>query len=149
MFNYLIKIEYDGTNFVGWQSQKNGKSIQDSIETALKKVLRFKTRIIGAGRTDKGVHALSQFANFKTQNKIKNKKIFLDSINFFLKNKTISILDLKKKTNNFHARHSAKLRTYEYMIINRLGSLSLNKNRNESNDRFKILCFNFIFNSLL
>ena len=129
MFNYLIKIEYDGTNYVGWQSQKNGKSIQDSIETALKKVLRFKTRIIGAGRTDKGVHALSQFANFKTQNKIKNKKIFLDSINFFLKNKTISILDLKKKTNSFHARHSAKLRTYEYMIINRLGSLSLNKNR--------------------
>ena len=129
MFNYLIKIEYDGTNFVGWQSQKNGKSVQDSIETALKKVLRFKTRIIGAGRTDKGVHALSQFANFKTQNKIKNKKIFLDSINFFLKNKTISILDLKKKTNSFHARHSAKLRTYEYMIINRLGSLSLNKNR--------------------
>ena len=68
MFNYLIKIEYDGTNFVGWQSQKNGKSIQDSIETALKKVLRYKVRIIGAGRTDKGVHALSQFANFKNTN---------------------------------------------------------------------------------
>ena len=114
MFNYLIKIEYDGTNFVGWQSQKNGKSIQDSIETALKKVLRYKVRIIGAGRTDKGVHALSQFANFKTKNKIDNKKVFLNSINYFLKKKMISILDLKKKSDNFHARHSARLRTYEY-----------------------------------
>ena len=57
MFNYLIKIEYDGTNFAGWQSQKNGKSIKDSVEKALKKVLKKKIRITGAGRTDKGVHA--------------------------------------------------------------------------------------------
>ena len=69
MFNYLIKIEYEGTNFVGWQSQKNGKSIQDSIEKSLKKVLKTKIRITGAGRTDKGVHAYSQFANFKLKKK--------------------------------------------------------------------------------
>ena len=67
MFNYLIKIEYDGTNFVGWQSQKNGKSIQDSVERALKKVLKNKIKITGSGRTDKGVHALSQYANFKSK----------------------------------------------------------------------------------
>ena len=54
---------------------------------------------------------------------------FLDSANYFLKNKLISILDVRKKTNNFHARHSAKLRTYEYLIANRQGSLSINKNR--------------------
>jgi len=69
MFNYLIKIEYDGTNFVGWQSQKNGKSIQDCIEKALKKFLKKKTKIVGAGRTDKGVHAASQFAHFKSKKK--------------------------------------------------------------------------------
>ena len=63
MFNYLIKIEYDGTRFVGWQSQKNGKSVQDTIETALKN-FKYKSKITGAGRTDKGVHALSQY-NFK------------------------------------------------------------------------------------
>ena len=97
MYNYLIKIEYDGTNFVGWQSQKNGKSIQDIIERALKKVLKKKIKITGAGRTDKGVHAYSQFANFKVKNKIENKIIFLNSINFFLKKNLISILDLKKK----------------------------------------------------
>jgi tRNA pseudouridine38-40 synthase len=129
MFNYLIKIEYDGTNFVGWQSQKNGKSIQDSIEKALKRVLKKKIRIIGAGRTDKGVHAFSQYANFKFEKKIQNKKIFLDSINFFLKKKFVSILDLKKKNLNFSARFNAKLRTYEYFIINRLGTLSINKNK--------------------
>ena len=129
MFNYLIKIEYEGTNFVGWQSQKNGKSIQDSVEKALKKVLKTKIRIIGSGRTDKGVHAFSQFANFKLKKKIINKSIFLDSINFFLKKKLISILDLKEKNLVFHARHSAKLRSYEYMIINRQGSLSIFRNK--------------------
>ena len=129
MINYLIKIEYDGTNFVGWQSQKNGKSIQDCIENALKKFFKKKTKIVGAGRTDKGVHATSQFAHFKLKKKIDNKKAFLNSINFFLKKNSISILDIKEKTENFHARFSAKLRTYEYFIINRQGALSINKNR--------------------
>ena len=129
MFNYLLKIEYDGTKYVGWQSQKNGKSIQDSIEKALKKVLKKSIKLIGAGRTDKGVHALSQFANFKIKKKIENKNIFLNSINFFLKNNLISILDIKKKTKNFHARYNAKLRTYEYVIINRQGTLSINRNQ--------------------
>ena len=74
MFNYLIKIEYEGTNFVGWQSQRNGKSIQDIIEKVLKKLLKTKIRISGAGRTDKGVHALSQFASFSLFNKIELKE---------------------------------------------------------------------------
>ncbi len=129
MLNYLIKIEYEGTNFVGWQSQKNGKSIQDTIEKVLKKILKTKIRINGAGRTDKGVHAFSQYASFKVKKKIKNKKIFLESANYFLQNKLISILNIRKKANNFHARHSAKLRTYEYLIANRQGSLTINKNR--------------------
>jgi len=129
MFNYLLKIEYDGTKFVGWQSQKNGKSIQDSIERALKKILKKNTKITGAGRTDKGVHAISQFANFNSKKKIDNKKIFLDSINFFLKKKLISILDISEKNENFHARFDAKLRTYEYLIINRRGTLSIYKDK--------------------
>ena len=129
MFNYLIKIEYDGTKFVGWQSQKNGKSIQDSIEIALKKILKKNTKITGAGRTDKGVHAISQFANFKSKKKIDNKKIFIDSINFFLKKNLISILDIREKNENFHARFNAKIRTYEYLIVNRQGTLSIYKNK--------------------
>ena len=129
MFNYLIKIEYEGTNYVGWQSQKNGRSIQDTIETALKKTFKTKVKITGAGRTDKGVHALSQYANFKINKAIENKKIFLESLNFFLKKTMISVLDVKKKTNNFHARFSAKLRTYEYLIINRQGTLTIFRNK--------------------
>lgn len=129
MFNYLIKIEYDGTNFVGWQSQKNGKSIQDIVEKALKKVLKTEIKIIGSGRTDKGVHALSQYANFKTKIKINEKKIFLNSINFFLKKKFVSILDVQTKKHDFNARFSAKLRTYEYLIINRQGNLSIDRDK--------------------
>ncbi len=69
MFNYLIKIEYDGTRYVGWQSQKNGISVQDTIEKILRKVINQKVKIIGAGRTDKGVHAEGQYANFKIKKK--------------------------------------------------------------------------------
>ena len=98
MINYLIEIEYEGTNFVGWQSQKNGKSVQDTIENVLKRIFKNKVRIIGAGRTDKGVHALSQYANFKVKKKIEDKNKFLNSVNYFLKKKLISILDIKKKT---------------------------------------------------
>ena len=127
--NYLIKIEYDGTNFVGWQFQKNGKSVQETIENALGKFFNFKVKITGAGRTDKGVHAMCQCANFLTKYKIKNKKKFLSSINFFLRNHLVSITDLKQKKKDFSSRFSAKERTYMYKIINRQGSLSINKNK--------------------
>ena len=69
MFNYLIKIEYDGTNFVGWQSQKNGISIQEKIERVFRKILNKKIKIVGAGRTDKGVHALNVLISRFQQNK--------------------------------------------------------------------------------
>tara|TARA_B100001121_G_scaffold124859_1_gene109466 strand:- start:59 stop:799 length:741 start_codon:yes stop_codon:yes gene_type:complete len=129
MFNYLLKIEYDGSNYVGWQSQKNGKSIQDKIERALKKILKTKVRINGAGRTDKGVHAFGQYANFKVNNEINNKNKFINSINFFLKKEFISILTLKKVKEGFHPRFNAKERIYEYKIINREGPLSIDINK--------------------
>ena len=127
MFNYLIKIEYNGSKFVGWQYQKNGISIQEKIEKALKKIFNTKIKINGAGRTDKGVHAYGQFANFLIKKKIDDKKKFLDSINFFLGKNLISIIEVMKKNEEFHARHQAKERIYEYQIVNRHGSLSLDK----------------------
>ena len=129
MNNYLLKIEYDGTKFVGWQFQKNGKSIQGVIEKALRKIFKFKIRISGAGRTDKGVHAKGQYANFKIDKIIDNKKKFINSINYFLKKDFISVLDIKKKKFDFNSRYSAKERIYEYKIINREGTLSLNRNQ--------------------
>ena len=127
--NYQIIIEYDGTNYVGWQYQKNGISIQEILEKSLKRFLKKKIKIIGAGRTDAGVHASGQCANFFLDKKIINKKSFLSSINFFLNNNSISIIDIKKKKLEFNSRFSAKERTYEYRIINRESKLAINKNR--------------------
>ena len=129
MNNYLLKIEYDGTKFVGWQFQKNGRSIQDVIEKALNKIFKSKIRITGAGRTDKGVHAYGQYANFKINKNIKDKKKFINSINFFLNEDFISVLDIKKKKLDFNSRFNAKERIYEYRIINREGRLSLHRNQ--------------------
>jgi tRNA pseudouridine38-40 synthase len=127
--NYQILIEYDGTEFVGWQMQKNGLSIQEIIERALKKVVKKKISIIGSGRTDAGVHALEQSANFKTEYKILNKIKFIKSLNFFLYNDSVAILDIKKKSHVFHSRFSALQRSYKYIIINRQAPSVLKKNR--------------------
>jgi tRNA pseudouridine38-40 synthase len=129
MFNYQIIIEYDGTNFVGWQKQKNGSSIQQTIERVLTKILKEKIALHGSGRTDAGVHALGQSGHFITKSKIDNEFLFLNSINFFLNKKKISIVKLKEKNTRFHARFSAKKREYKYIIINRVAPLSLEFNR--------------------
>ena len=97
MHIYQIIIEYDGTNFVGWQIQKNGMSIQETIQKALTKTLKQKIILYGSGRTDSGVHAFSQSAHFITKKKIDNKFSFLNTLNFFLNKKKISILEIKKK----------------------------------------------------
>ncbi len=129
MFTYQIIVEYLGTNFVGWQIQKNGISVQEVLEKVLSKFLKDKIRVIGSGRTDAGVHASEQSAHFKTKYKIIDKNIFINSINFFLGKYPISILEIKKKSNRFHARHSANERIYKYFIINRRSSLVLEKNK--------------------
>ena len=84
MFTYQIIVEYLGTNFVGWQIQKNGLSVQEVLEKVLSKFLKDKIKVIGSGRTDAGVHASEQSAHFKTKYKISDKNIFINSINFFL-----------------------------------------------------------------
>ena len=129
MFVYQIKVEYLGTNFVGWQIQKNGLSVQEVLEKTLSKFFNHKIAITGSGRTDAGVHANEQSAHFKTKSLILNKNSVINSLNFFLKKHPISILDLKRKNKDFHARHSAKERTYKYFIINRPGKLVIEKNK--------------------
>ena len=126
--NYQITLEYEGTNYKGWQYQKNGPSIQNEVERAIKKVLKKKIRIIGSGRTDAGVHAIGQSANFFCD-KIENLKKFLNSLNYFLSKKSISIISIKKKGLSFHSRFDAKKRIYKYIIVNRRNFLVLDKNR--------------------
>ena len=142
MFNYQIIIEYDGTNFVGWQKQKNGASVQQAIERIIIKILKEKIKLYGSGRTDSGVHAIAQSANFILKSKINNEFLFLNSVNFFLNKKKISILKINEKKRTFHARFSAKKREYMYVIINRIAPLSLESNKAwhiRSNLDFKLM----------
>ena len=128
MPRYKIKIEYDGTKFVGWQYQKNGLSIQEIIQKAIFKFSGEKIIIFGAGRTDSGVHATGQIAHFDLKKKIK-KKNFILGVNQYIGNNPVTILNIIKTDNNFHSRFDAKKRTYQYVIINRQSSLALEKNK--------------------
>ena len=84
IFNYQIIIEYLGTGFAGWQIQKNRRTVQGILERAISKALKSKVKIIGSGRTDAGVNASGQSANFYCKQNIKNSFKFLSSVNFFL-----------------------------------------------------------------
>ena len=128
MQRYKIKIEYEGTPFVGWQFQKNGKSIQEVLQRAIFKFTNEKVIVTGAGRTDSGVHALEQTAHFDLKKKINKKKI-LPAINQNIGDNPVTVLKLNKVNKKFHSRHDAKKRTYRYLIINRQSPLVLQKNK--------------------
>ena len=128
MHNYKIVIEYDGTNFVGWQQQENGQSIQSALQEALVKLSNEKVIIFGAGRTDAGVHAYGQVASFNLNKKIKT-DVIRDGLNQHLRPHPIAVQNAEIVDDNFHARFSAKKRWYEYKIINRRPPLTIDLNR--------------------
>jgi len=128
MQRYKIKIEYEGTPFVGWQFQKNGQSVQEVLQKAIFNFSREKVVVTGAGRTDSGVHALAQVAHFDLKKKIKRKSL-LPAINQSIGNKPVTVLEINKTNEKFHARFDAKKRTYQYIIINRQSPLALQKNK--------------------
>jgi tRNA pseudouridine38-40 synthase len=109
-----LTIEYDGTDFVGWQYQENGRSVQEVIEQGLSQILREKIRIVGAGRTDSGVHAKGQVASFRTESSLDCTSI-LRGLNGVLPGDVV-ILDVQQAADGFHARHNARSRRYEYVI---------------------------------
>ena len=129
MHRYQVLIEYVGTNFIGWQIQPKGKSIQKLIQIKTSNLLKQKINLIGSGRTDSGVHANGQSAHFDCKKKIENLDNFLKSLNYFLNNQLISIIKIKKRNLNFHARFSAKQRVYRYVILNRVIKPSIEKDR--------------------
>ena len=129
MFRYQILIEYVGTSFRGWQIQKKGKTIQGLIQEKISKLLKQKITLYGSGRTDTGVHAIEQSAHFDSKNRLLQTNRFLKSINHFLNKEGVTILKIKKRNNNFHARFSAKMRIYKYIIINRLSGPVLDKDK--------------------
>ena len=128
MHNHKIVIEYDGTNFVGWQQQQNGQSIQSALQEALLKLIGEKITIFGAGRTDAGVHAYGQVASFTLNKKIET-DVIRDGLNQHLRPQPIAVQKAELVEDDFHARFSAKKRWYEYKIINRRPPLTIDVNR--------------------
>ena len=128
MHNHKIDIEYDGTNFVGWQQQENGQSIQSTLQEALLKLTGENIIIFGAGRTDAGVHAYGQVASFTLNKKIET-DVIRDGLNQHLRPQPIAVQKAELVEDDFHARFSAKKRWYEYKIINRRPPLTIDVNR--------------------
>lgn len=114
MKNYKLLIQYDGTDFAGWQIQKNHITVQQLISDAIKVLLREKVNLIGSGRTDSGVHALGQTAHFKTEKEPDLYK-FKHSLNSILP-KSIAIKEIEETDEHFHSRFDAVKRSYLYFI---------------------------------
>mgnify|MGYP001130116809 FL=1 len=117
MRNIKLTLEYDGTNYLGWQKQKIGATIQETLEEAIRLLTNEESEVIGSSRTDAGVHARGFVANFKTNSKIPSEK-FREAINYRLPN-DIVILKSEEVEEDFHSRYSAKGKTYSYSILNR------------------------------
>ena len=129
MTRYQLLVEYVGTDFRGWQIQKKGSTIQGLIQKKLTKLLKEKIILNGSGRTDTGVHAIEQSAHFDCKNEIIDLTKFLKSINHFVNDKGIAITKVKKRSNKFHARFSAKQRIYKYVIFNQISAPVIEKKR--------------------
>ncbi len=112
--NIKLVIEYDGTGFAGWQSQKQQTTIQDTIAEAIFKTTGVKVNLIGAGRTDAGVHALGQVANFIIDHRLESGQ-YRDALNYYLPD-DIRIKSAADVGPDFNARRNATFRRYRYLI---------------------------------
>lgn len=116
MKNIKLTIEYEGTNYSGWQKQDNVVTIQGSLEEALEILTNEKIKLMGSGRTDGGVHALAQVANFRTNATIPGEK-YKYALKFLLPD-DITIMDSEEVDIGFNARFSATKKTYKYIVYN-------------------------------
>jgi tRNA pseudouridine38-40 synthase len=116
MMRVALSIEYDGALYCGWQSQVNACGVQDFLETAIKNIARHTVRIHAAGRTDTGVHALSQIVHFDTE-AVRPDSAWVRGVNAFLPS-SIRVLWARAVSDEFHARFSAQQRRYQYLLLN-------------------------------
>ncbi|MFB3884710.1 MAG: tRNA pseudouridine(38-40) synthase TruA [Thermodesulfobacteriota bacterium] len=117
MRNIRLLIEYDGTNYLGWQIQPKGSTIQGMIEEKLERITGERVHVIGSGRTDSGTHAFGQVAHFKTRSQLDVRSI-QKALNSLLPS-DIVIREAEEVEEDFHARRAAKSKVYEYRILNR------------------------------
>lgn len=126
MNNIKLTIEYDGTNYYGWQRQKDKVTIQEAIEEAIASLTKEEVEVTGSSRTDAGVHAKGFVANFKTNSSIPPER-FRDALNTKLPD-DIVIIKSEKENDDFHARYNAKGKTYEYSLLNTEAPTALYRN---------------------
>lgn len=128
MPRYKLLIEYEGTLYSGWQKQPQASTVQQALEDSVYKFCREKSDIIGAGRTDAGVHALGQVAHVELTQR-PSCYIFRQALNYYLKEHFIAVLCIEEVQETFHARFSAQKRRYLYRFITRSAPLTLERNR--------------------
>jgi tRNA pseudouridine38-40 synthase len=116
MANYKLVLSYDGSDFCGWQRQLQKRTVQGVLEEALSKVAGEKVKVTGSGRTDSGVHAAGQTANFQTNLRLREKEL-QQALNALLPD-DVKVLSLRQAAADFNARRSARSKIYEYRIFN-------------------------------
>lgn len=125
---YKLKIEYDGGPFQGWQRLPDAPSVQGALEDAVEKLTGVRSDVIGAGRTDSGVHAYGQVAHVDIEKTFEGWKL-VEALNAHLRPHPVSVLDAEEAPADFHARFDATNRAYAYEIINRRAPLALDFGR--------------------
>lgn len=128
MPRFKLTIEYDGGPFVGWQRQANGLSVQEALETAVRGYCQVETVVHGSGRTDSGVHALGQVAHVDLPREDTPEKV-RDALNAHLRPHPVVVREAARVSDDFHARFSARERSYLYRILNRRSPPALDMGR--------------------
>lgn len=128
MPRYKLTLEYDGGPFRGWQRQANGPSVQAALEAAVEAFCGERVSAVAAGRTDSGVHAAGQVVHIDLEREAPPERI-QEALNYHLRPDPVAVLRVETVEGDFHARFSAKLRTYRYLIVNRRAPPALMRGR--------------------
>ncbi len=128
MTRYKVILEYDGTDLIGWQENRQGPSVQSIVKDAIYGFCKQRPDVVGAGRTDAGVHAVAMTAHFDIDGEFDANTV-MRALNFYLNNKPVSVLNCEIVSDEFNARFDCVARHYKYVVLNRNASPVLNKNR--------------------
>ena len=128
MTRYKVFLEYDGTDLIGWQENRQGPSVQSIMKDAIYGFCGARPDVVGAGRTDAGVHAVAMTAHFDIDGEFDANTV-MRALNFYLNNKPVSVLNCEIVPDEFNARFDCVARHYKYVVLNRNASPVLNKNR--------------------
>lgn len=125
---YKVILEYDGTDLIGWQENTQGPSVQSLLKDAIEKFCGARPDVVGAGRTDAGVHAIAMTAHFDLETS-PDANTVMRALNFYLNNFPVSVIDCDIVHDDFNARFSCTGRHYKYLVLNRSARPVLDKNR--------------------